>query len=53
MMESKTCVFCNKEINGPGNSARPLEEGFCCDDCNDKIVIPARLANLLYHQSNV
>lgn len=31
------CVICGKEINGPGNSAWPIKEGQCCDECNRKI----------------
>ena len=38
------CVFknCEKEIEGFGNSARPFN-GRCCDDCNEKNVIPTRI----------
>ena len=53
-----TCPFCGHKFTGPGNSTRgywetkgktieedaKLGETFrCCDDCNMKKVIPARL----------
>lgn len=38
------CVLCGKEIEGYGNNPAPLaDEGKCCDSCNTKRVIPARL----------
>ena len=43
----KTCCICGEEIEGHGNNAEPYEEGTCCDACNLKFVIPARL----YHSS--
>ena len=36
------CVFGTYEKNR-GNNAYPVSEGFCCDDCNYKKVIPARI----------
>lgn len=32
-------------INGwdKGNNAEPVNDGRCCDNCNDNVVIPARL----------
>jgi len=42
-MEAKKCCLCKKSYYGWGNSARPLKEGQCCDDCNLHKVIPARL----------
>ena len=41
------CCFCGKEIVGFGNNPYPLVEDSevrCCDECNTKVVIPARLA---------
>jgi hypothetical protein len=45
--KAKTCCICGEEIEGHGNNAEPYEEGTCCDACNLKFVIPARL----YHSS--
>lgn len=42
-MEKKKCVICGKEFEGYGNNAQPVKDGLCCDDCNTKVVIPARL----------
>lgn len=50
--ESKTdtksdfCCICGEPIEGYGNNAAPYKEGRCCDACNYKFVIPARLADL-------
>jgi DNA-directed RNA polymerase subunit RPC12/RpoP len=38
------CVICNKEFEGYGNNPEPVKnKGRCCDECNAKFVIPARL----------
>ena len=38
------CSICKKEISGYGHNAFPvIIGGQCCDKCNEKIVIPARL----------
>lgn len=42
-MEKKKCVICGKEFEGYGNNAQPVKDGLCCDDCNQKVVIPERL----------
>ena len=41
----KICCICGKEYTGYGNNAEPYKEGRCCDDCNEKFVIPDRLKN--------
>lgn len=50
------CSICGKQIekkynNGKmywdqGNNAQPINNGRCCDLCNNTKVIPARLKNL-------
>jgi len=37
------CVFCGADNGKWGNNAMPLNEGRCCDFCNDTKVIPARI----------
>lgn len=38
------CCICGEEIDGHGNNPSPVkEEGRCCDACNAKFVIPARI----------
>ena len=39
-----TCVICGEPIDGFGNNPVPVvEKGQCCDACNIKFVIPARI----------
>jgi len=42
----QTCSICQRDINGYGNNAWPVNEGRCCNDCNTTVVIPARIAQL-------
>ena len=39
----KRCSICKNKYAGFGNNARPVNNGRCCDDCNDAHVIPARV----------
>lgn len=41
-MEKKCCI-CGKEFNEFGNNARPVKDGTCCNSCNSRFVLPARL----------
>lgn len=39
------CCICGEKIDGYGNNPAPLKvKGVCCDACNAKFVIPARMA---------
>lgn len=55
------CSICQKPIeahtdnNGEvywahGHNAQPVNDGRCCDTCNDLIVIPARIQQMLNHE---
>ena len=44
--ESKICCICKKPFDGYGNNAEPICSGICCDECNMKEVIPARMRML-------
>ena len=47
--ETKTCCLCGTEFTEWGNNPEPIksfEEGSCCNWCNDKYVIPARIRDL-------
>ena len=47
--EEKTCCLCGTVFTEWGNNPEPIksfEEGKCCNWCNDKYVIPARLRDL-------
>ena len=49
-MDKQICCICGKEFEGYGNNPYPVveEEGAkCCDDCNEGIVIPARINETL------
>ena len=49
MDEKHICCICGQEFNGFGNNPYPVnsdEDARCCDDCNDTVVIPARLGEL-------
>lgn len=42
-----TCCFCGRPFYGYGNNAEPvIKNGICCDECNLKKVIPARIKQL-------
>ena len=48
-----TCCICGDDFEGFGNNPAPYKEsGKCCDACNRKFVIPARLAQLSDEDSN-
>ena len=45
--KEEICCICGEPIEGYGNNPRPYKhEGRCCDACQRKFVIPARLAKL-------
>ena len=56
MKGSMDCCICDDKIDlhlhpvtgkvywDQGNNAAPIKDGRCCDDCNDKYVIPERIA---------
>ena len=47
MKENGICCFCGKIYNHYGNDVRPIVTATgdrCCDECNQTIVIPTRLA---------
>ena len=39
-------VICHQPFEGYGNNAEPVAEGRCCDECNAKVVIPARIEEM-------
>ena len=42
---SFTCCICGEKFDGYGHNPQPYKKsGTCCDACNSKFVIPARLA---------
>jgi DNA-directed RNA polymerase subunit RPC12/RpoP len=46
---AKVCICCGKEFEGFGNSPEPLvpiSEGMVCDECNENLIIPYRMADM-------
>jgi hypothetical protein len=39
----QVCSICEQPYEGFGNNASPINDGQCCDTCNEIVVIPARL----------
>lgn len=40
------CCICGEKIEGYGNNAEPVKSERCCDACNIKVVIPARIKQI-------
>ena len=43
MVDGFLCSLCDEEFQGIGNNAAPFK-GVCCNDCNTKYVIMARIS---------
>ena len=43
---SQICVICRLKFEGQGQSAEPVKKGRCCNRCNDRHVIPARIRQM-------
>jgi hypothetical protein len=41
MTPVQVCAICGGPIIGFGNNARPVNNGICCDRCNERVVLPA------------
>ena len=48
MTDKQKCPLCGKSFIGFGNNPEPLAkyENRCCDDCNNRFVIPARICSI-------
>lgn len=44
------CSICRAECNGWSHNAQPINDGRCCGDCNDGVVIPIRMARIMGRQ---
>lgn len=49
--ENGTCCICGKEYTHWGNNALPINDGRCCDKCNNDIVIPERIKRMIQGKS--
>tara|TARA_Y100001963_G_C6479436_1_gene308241 strand:- start:247 stop:429 length:183 start_codon:yes stop_codon:yes gene_type:complete len=59
MSEELKCCICDDTIKADpisgwagGNNAEPVEDGRCCDECNNSVVIQARLNLYFANQEN-
>jgi len=46
MTDNFLCTICGLKIDGFGHNAEPFSRGRCCNQCNDKFVIPARIRRM-------
>lgn len=46
-MKFVKCCICGRLVEGAGNNAEPYKKGMCCNECNIKVVIPARQNQML------
>ena len=48
MEEEHICCICGKRFKGYGNNPDPVkQEGRCCDQCNETIVMEARIKEIV------
>ena len=47
LAKAKVCSICYNEYSEWGNNASPVNSGTCCNKCNLKVVIPARLSLMI------
>lgn len=46
-----TCSICGKYYEGYGNSAQPINNGRCCNNCDNTIVTPRRMKDVINKQN--
>lgn len=51
-LKTYICVICGKKCKGYPNSAAPVDDGPCCDECNANVVIPARIKAFYKNNGN-
>lgn len=44
LIKMKICSICFRKFLEYGNNAWPVNLGICCNNCDDNIVIPARIS---------
>jgi len=54
-MKEKTqvCSICGKTFIGYGNNAQPVNNGRCCNDCNNERVMPERIIRYFMNKYDV
>jgi hypothetical protein len=33
------CSICNEDLDGFGHNAQPINDGKCCDECNNLVIL--------------
>jgi len=52
-MRKTICILCGEWFRGYGNNPWPLaEKGECCNDCDDRKVIPARMVRMGFSEAH-
>ena len=51
-MKKMNCSICEKDFEGFGNNAQPVNDGICCDECNN-LVIWARINVVITEQGGI
>lgn len=52
-MEKKLkCCICKSQIEGYGHNAEPVMAGKCCNNCNTRVVVPARIFEMVVEKRN-
>lgn len=46
----RECSICGAAYSGRGHNAAPVTGGYCCEDCQQLVVTPARLWRYLFQQ---
>jgi hypothetical protein len=46
MTPVQVCSIRGGPIVGFGNNARPVNDGICCDRCNERVVLPTLLERI-------
>lgn len=48
-LPEQVCSICGKKFKGYGNNAWHINDGICCDACNNRVVIPHRMQDYFKH----
>ena len=38
-IKMNSCSICSEEIEGYGHNAQPINDGRCCDGCNNLVIL--------------
>ena len=46
------CSICKEDFDGFGNNAEPVNDGRCCDLCNEVFVIRRRIFDMVINKGD-